>query len=62
MLKKSISLILCLVMCLSVFTMTATSTLAAYNVKTIFSVKGENIDGDLLTYTIDYIITLLICQ
>ncbi|MBE6801915.1 MAG: hypothetical protein E7530_03400 [Ruminococcaceae bacterium] len=52
MLKKSISLILCLVMCLSVFTVTATPTLAAYNVKTIFSVKGENIDGDLLTYTI----------
>lgn len=52
MLKKSISLVLCLVMCLSVFTMTAAPALAAYNVKTLFSVKGENIDGDLLTYTI----------
>lgn len=52
MLKKSISLILCLVMCLSVITVTAVPTLAAYNVKTIFSVKSENIDGDLLTYTI----------
>ncbi len=52
MLKKSISLLLCLVMCLSVFTMTAVPTIAAYNVKTLFSVKGENIDGDLLTYTI----------
>ena len=52
MLKKSISLVLCIVMCLSVFTMTAAPTLAAYNVKTLFSVKGENIDGDLLTYTI----------
>ncbi len=53
MLKKTISLVLCLVMCLSVFTMTAAPTLAAYNVKTLFSVKGENIDGDLLTYTIN---------
>ncbi len=52
MLKKTISLVLCLVMCLSVLTMTAAPTLAAYNVKTLFSVKGENIDGDLLTYTI----------
>ncbi len=52
MLKKVISLVLCLVMCLSVFTITAAPTLAAYNVKTLFSVKSENIDGDLLTYTI----------
>lgn len=52
MLKKSISLILCLVMCLSIFTMTAVPAFAAYNVKTLFSVKGENIDGDLLTYTV----------
>ena len=52
MLKKSISLILCLVICLSVVTITAVPTLAAYNVKTIFSVHNENIDGDLLTYTI----------
>lgn len=52
MFKKSLSLILCLVMCFSVFSMTVVDTVAAYNVKTIFSVKGENIDGDLLTYTI----------
>ncbi len=52
MFKKSISLILCVVMCLSIFSAGTVSAFAAYNVKTIFSVKGENIDGDLLTYTI----------
>ena len=52
MFKKSLSLFLCLIMCVSFFSITAVETCAAYNVKTLFSVKGESIDGDLLTYTI----------
>ncbi len=52
MLKKSLSLFLCVVMCISFFSMTAVESYAAYNVKTLFSVKGEAINNDILTYTI----------
>lgn len=52
MLKKSLSLFLCAVMCISFFGMTAVDTLAAYNVKTLFSVKGESVEDDVLKYSV----------
>lgn len=52
MIKKSLSLFLCIVMCVSFFSMTAVDTLAAYNVKTLFSVKGEPVENDTLKYCI----------
>lgn len=52
MLKKSLSVFLCIVMCISFFSMSAVDTLAAYNVKTLFSVKGEAIEDNKLNYSI----------
>lgn len=52
MLKKSLSVFLCIVMCISFFSMTVTDTLAAYDVKTLFSVKGEPVEDNKLNYSI----------
>lgn len=52
MFKKSLSIFLCAVMCISFFGMTAVDTLAAYNVKTLFSVKGEPVENDVIQYSV----------
>lgn len=52
MIKKSISLFLCIVMCISFFSMTVTDTLAAYDVQKLFTVRSEAIQGDKLKYSI----------
>lgn len=52
MFKKSLSMFLCIVMCISFFSMTVTETLAAYDMQSIFTVTGEPINGDELNYSI----------
>lgn len=52
MVKKVLSVFLCLVMCLSVFSTSASTVLAAGSVGNIFAVKGEAIDGDFLSYRV----------
>lgn len=52
MVKKALSVFLCLVMCFSVFSTTAATVYAAGNVASIFAVKSEAIDGDTLAYKV----------
>ncbi len=50
--KRVISLLLCLVMCISVFSATATQAYAADKTDAIFTVEKTNFENDKITYTI----------
>lgn len=52
MVKKALSVFLCIVMCLSVFNTALVSVSAVGNAASIFGVKGEAIKGDTLVYTV----------
>ncbi len=52
MFKKTLSIFLCIVMCLSFFSVSAVETLAAYNARSLFSVKGEAIEDNSLKYSV----------
>ncbi|MGN1316569.1 MAG: hypothetical protein ACI4VW_05835 [Acutalibacteraceae bacterium] len=50
--KRVISLLLCMVMCVSVFSATATQVYAVGQVKEIFSVEKTDFENDSITYTL----------
>ncbi len=52
MVKKALSVFLCLIMCFSVFTTSVVTVFAADNVANIFAVKSEAIAGDILSYRV----------
>ncbi len=52
MLKKAFSLLLCVVACVTCFSMTAVKTQAVYDAKTLFAVTSKTVKDDLIKYTI----------
>lgn len=53
MFKKVLSMLLCIVICISCISVTAIETVAAYNVKSIFAVTSAPVKDGLLHYTIN---------
>ncbi len=53
MFKKVLSMLLCIVICISCFSVTAIETVAAYNVKSLFAVTSSPVKDGLLHYTIN---------
>ena len=53
MFKKVLSMLLCIVICISCFSVTVIETVAAYNVKSVFAVTSSPVKDGLLHYTIN---------
>ncbi len=53
MLKRALSMLLCLVIVFSCFSLTAIDTLAAYNVKGLFTVQASPVKDGKISYTIN---------
>ena len=53
MLKRTLSMLLCAIMIFSCFSLTAIDTLAAYNVKGIFTVQASPVKDGKISYTVN---------